>query len=194
MEKTLVIIKPDGVQRNLIGEIISRLERSGLKLVAMKLVQANDKMVEKHYTIDPGWLKTVGVKAIESYKEKGLEPPNTDPIAVGKDVLNRLKNFMTAGPVLAMIWEGNAAVSLVRKICGSTEPFSAAIGTIRGDFSPIETYQMADLSNRAIRNLVHASGTVNEAEKEIVIWFNKDEILDYNLARDTILYDANWRV
>ena len=194
MEKTLIIIKPDGVQRNLIGEIVSRIERSGLKLVAMKLVQADDKMVEKHYTIDPSWLKTVGVKAIESYKEKGLEPPNNDPVAVGKDVLKRLKNFMTAGPVVAMVWEGNAAVSLVRKICGSTEPFSAAIGTIRGDFSPIETYQMADLSNRAIRNLVHASGTPDEAEKEIVIWFKKDEVLDYDLARDTILYDASWRV
>ncbi|MFA5188557.1 MAG: nucleoside-diphosphate kinase [Patescibacteria group bacterium] len=194
MEKTLVIIKPDGVQRNLIGEIISRFERSGLKLAATKLVRADDKMVEKHYTIDPEWVKKVGVKAIESYKEKGLTPPNDDPIAVGKDVLNRLKDFMTAGPVLAMVWEGNEAVSLVRKICGSTEPFSAAIGTIRGDYNPIETYQMADLANRAIRNLVHASGTSAEAAQEIKIWFKKEEILDYNLARDTILYDYTWKI
>ncbi|MCX6743555.1 MAG: nucleoside-diphosphate kinase [Candidatus Parcubacteria bacterium] len=194
MEKTLVIIKPDGVQRNLIGEITSRFERSGLKLVATKLLRADDKMVEKHYTIDPEWVKKVGLKAIGSYKEKGLTPPNDDPIAVGKDVLKRLKDFMTAGPVLAMVWEGNEAVSLVRKICGSTEPFSAAIGTIRGDYNPIETYQMADLANRAIRNLVHASGTPDEAEKEITIWFKKEEILDYNLARDTILYDYTWKI
>jgi nucleoside-diphosphate kinase len=194
MEKSLVLIKPDGVQRNLIGEIISRFERSGSKLVAMKLVRANDKIVEKHYTIDPEWVKKVGAKAIESYKEKGLEPPNNDPVAVGKSVLKRLKDFMTAGPVVAMVWEGNAVVALVRKICGNTEPFSASIGTIRGDYNPIETYQMADLGNRAIRNLVHASGTPDEAEKEIAIWFKKEEILDYNLARDTILYDYNWKI
>lgn len=192
MEKTLVLIKPDGVQRNLIGEIIARFERSGLKLVAMKMLTADKKLIEKHYTIDPTWLEKVGAKAIESYKEKGLTPPNDNALAVGKEVLERLKKMMTASPVVAMVWEGNEAIAIIRKICGTTEPFSAAIGTIRGDYSPFETYQMADLANRAIRNLIHASGSAGEAEKEIAIWFKKEEIMDYKLVRDKILYENNW--
>jgi nucleoside-diphosphate kinase len=193
MEKTLVVIKPDGVQRNLMGEIINRLERSGLKLVAMKMMQVEEKLVEKHYTIDPGWFANVGNKAIDSYKKKGLTPPSDDPVAVGKEVLERLKTYITAGPVVAMVWEGNSAVALVRKICGGTEPLSAQAGTIRGDFTP-ESYQLADGSERAIVNLVHASGTVDEAGKEITLWFKKDEILDYKLVRETIIYDKIWKI
>ena len=193
MEKTLVVIKPDGVQRNLMGEIINRLERSGLKLVAMKMMQAEEKLVEKHYTIDPGWFANVGNKAIESYKKKGLTPPSDDPVAVGKEVLERLKTYITAGPVVAMVWEGNSAVALVRKICGGTEPLSAQAGTIRGDFTP-ESYQLADGSERAIVNLLHASGSVDEAAKEIALWFKKDEILNYKLVRETIIYDKIWKI
>lgn len=193
MEKTLVLVKPDGVQRNLIGEIISRLERSGLKLVAMKMMKADEKLVEKHYTIDPKWFENVGNKAIESYKKKGMTPPNSDPIAVGKEVLERLKKYITAGPVVAMIWEGSSAVPLVRKICGGTEPLSAQAGTIRGDFTP-ESYQLADGAERAIRNLVHASGSAGEAEKEIPLWFDKKDILSYQLVRDAIIYDVDWKV
>ena len=191
MEKTLVVIKPDGVQRNLIGEIISRLERSGLKLVAMKMMQADEKLIEKHYTIDPQWFANVGNKAIESYKKKGLTPPNEDPIAIGREVLERLKKYITIGPVVATVWEGSSAVQLVRKICGGTEPLSAQAGTIRGDYTP-ESYQLADGSERAVRNLIHASGSVEEADKEIALWFEKKEILNYKLIRDTIIYDADW--
>ena len=191
MEKTLVVIKPDGVQRNLIGEIISRLERSGLKLVAMKMMQPDEKLIEKHYTIDPQWFANVGNKAIESYKKKGLTPPNDDPVAIGREVLERLKKYITIGPVVATVWEGSSAVQLVRKICGGTEPLSAQAGTIRGDYTP-ESYQLADGSERAVRNLIHASGSVEEADKEIALWFEKKEILNYKLIRDTIIYDADW--
>ncbi len=191
MEKTLIVIKPDGVQRNLIGEIISRYERSGLKLVALKMLKATEDLVEKHYTIDPNWKKNVGVKAIESYEKKGLTPPSNDPIAVGEEVLQRLKVYVCASPVVAMVWQGNEAVKMGRKICGSTEPLSAEMGTIRGDFS-LESYQLADGSERAIVNLVHASGSVEEAEKEIALWFTENEILDYKLVRDTLIYDKNW--
>jgi nucleoside-diphosphate kinase len=193
MERTLFIVKPDGVQRNLIGEIIGRLERSGLKLVALKMIQADAKIVEKHYTIDPQWFANVGIKAIDSYKKKGLTPPSDDPVAVGKEVLERLKVYITAGPVVPMIWEGNEAVALIRKIGGSTEPLSAPAGTIRGDFSP-ESYQLADNSGRGIVNLLHASGSVAEADKEISLWFDKKEILDYKLIRDTIIYDKEWNI
>src|SRR4030043_527553 len=183
MEKTLVVIKPDGIQRNLIGEIISRFERSGLKVVAVKMMQPDEKLVEKHYTIDPGWIENVGKKAIASYQKRGLPVPNNDPIAVGKEVLNRLKKYVSSAPVLAMVWEGSSAVEMVRKICTAELPLSALAGTIRGDYTP-ESYQLADGDERAIRNLVHASGSVAEAEKEIALWFDKKEILDYKLIRD----------
>jgi nucleoside-diphosphate kinase len=194
MEKTLIVVKPDGVQRNLIGEIISRYERTGLKLVGLKMVQPTQDLVQKHYTIDPGWFEAVGTKAIDSYKKKGETPPSDDPVAVGKEVLERLKLYITANPVVAMIWEGNEAVKLGRKITGGTEPLGAAdMGTIRGDFS-LESYQLADGAERAIVNLVHASGSPEEAEKEIDLWFDKNEVLDYKLIRDTLLYDKKWEV
>ena len=92
-----------------------------------------------------------------------------------------------------MIWEGNEAVKLGRKICGGTEPLSAEIGSIRGDYS-VESYQLADGAERAIVNLLHASGSVEEAEKEIELWFDKKDILDYKLIRDTIIYDKDWQI
>lgn len=186
MEKTLVIVKPDGVQRNLVGDIISRFEKSGLKLVALKIAQADEKIVEKHYTIDPKWLENVGNKSIDSYKKKGLTPPSEDPIALGKEVLARLKVYISSGPVVPMIWEGNQAVAMVRKLCGGTEPLSAAAGTIRGDYSS-DSYQLADSELRAMRNLLHASGSVEEANQEIDLWFDKKEVLDYKLIRDAVI-------
>ena len=193
MEKTLIVIKPDGVQRNLVGEIISRFENSGLKLVSMKMIQATEDIVEKHYTIDPDWFKNVGTKAIESYKKKGMTPPSEDPIEVGKSVLDRLKVYITTSPVVAMVWQGNEAVKVGRKIAGGTEPLSAEMGTIRGDYS-VESYQLADGSERAIVNLVHASGSVEEAKNEIKLWFDDKEVLDYKLVRDTIIYDKDWKI
>ena len=189
-ERTLVIVKPDGIQRALIGEIIKRYERTGLKLVALKMLVPTEKMVEEHYLLDPDWKKNVGEKAIASYVKKGETPPSTDPIEVADSVVVSLKKYMTSGPVIAMIWEGGHAVELVRKITGGTEPRSAGVGTIRGDFV-LDSYQMADTDTRAIRNLIHASGTVPEAEMEIPHWFNKDEIINYRVAHEATLYDVD---
>src|SRR5262245_12803859 len=105
-ERTLVVIKPDGVQRTLIGEIIGRYERAGFKLVAMKMLVPEAKHVEEHYLLDPNWKKNVGVKAIESYRKKGEEPPSADPLEVGGQVVERLKKYLTSGPVIAMVWQG----------------------------------------------------------------------------------------
>lgn len=189
-ERTLVIIKPDGVQRTLIGEIFARYERMGLKLVAVKMLIATPEQVEKHYTLDPNWKKNVGEKAIESYKKKGVEPPSTDPIAVGNSVVERLKKYMTSGPVVAMIWQGAHAVEIVRKVTGGTEPRSSDVGTIRGDYV-LDSYSMADSDDRAIRNLIHASGSVEEAKNEITHWFKENEIVSYRLVQEQILYDVN---
>ena len=189
-EKTLVLIKPDGVQRGLIGEIIKRYERTGLKLVALKMVVPTDEMVERHYLIDPQWKIKAGQKSIESYKKKGLQPPSNNPEEIGERVLNSLKKYLASGPVIAMALEGINAVGIVRKITGSTEPLSSDVGTIRGDFT-IDSYEVADVDNRAVRNLIHASGSSEEAEKEINIWFQPEEIINYRLINESILYDVN---
>ena len=170
IEKTLVIIKPDGVTRNLVGEIISRFERVGLKLLDMKMVDTTSDHVEAHYTLDAGWKDSVGQKTLASYREKGLTPPSEDPIVLANSVLGRLSRYMTAGPVIPMIWEGPHAVKIVRKLIGGTEPLSSDVGTIRGDYV-MDSYQLAVDEDRSVRNLVHASGSVKEANQEIEHWF-----------------------
>lgn len=189
-EQTFVIIKPDGVQRSLIGEVVGRCERVGLKLVGLKIVLASKDIVEKHYTVNPEWTKNVGEKSIESYKQKGMKPPTQDSREAGERVLGKLVDFMSSAPVVAMVWQGAHAVEIVRKLVGSTEPLSSDVGTIRGDFV-LDSYQMADADGRAVRNVIHASGSVEEAEKEIDLWFKKDELVRYNLVQDKILYDVN---
>lgn len=187
-ERTLVIIKPDGIQRGLIGEIMGRYERLGLKLAGLKLMVPTEEQIEGHYLLDPSWKRSVGEKSIESYRKKGETPPSDDPIAVGTMVVERLKRYMTAGPVICMVWEGAHAVELVRKVTGGTEPRSSNVGTIRGDFV-VDSYQMADMDNRAIRNLIHASGSVPEAEAEIPHWFKKTELVNYRLIHEDVLYN-----
>lgn len=189
-EKTLVVIKPDGVQRSLIGEIIKRYERMGLKLVGVKMIVPTEEFVEKHYTVDPDWRRITGEKRIKSAKEKGEKLPSEDPMEIGRIVLEKLKRYLSSGPVIALVWQGAHAVELVHKITGGTEPRSSDVGTIRGDFV-LDSYLMADDDGRAVRNLVHASGSVSDAEKEIELWFKKDELVNYRLIQEQILYDVN---
>lgn len=186
----MVLIKPDGVQRSLIGEIIQRYERTGLKLKALKFFVPDENLVEKHYLSFDGWLESVGTKSIAAYEKKGLKSPFSAPIECGQAVLKRLIKYLSSGPVVAMVWEGNQAVGIVRKITGGTEPLTSDVGTIRGDFT-IDSYSLADNDDRAVRNLIHASGSPAEAEKEIPIWFDKKELVDYNLLQEKILYDVN---
>jgi len=185
--RTLVIIKPDAIQRSLMGEIIGRYERIGLKLVAMKMLVPTEEMIEKHYTLDPQWRKVTGEKTIKGYLDKGLKPWTNDPMEVTEALLKKLKKYMTSGPVIAMVWQGTHAVKIVRKLTGGTEPLMSDVGTIRGDYV-LDSYQISDGCGRAIRNLVHASGSAKEAEDEIKYWFKKDEIIDYTLVQEQILY------
>ena len=189
-EKTLVIVKPDGVQRSLVGEIVKRFENIGLKIVAMKMILPNEEQVDKHYLINPEWKVNVGEKAIAAYEKKGIEPPTKDPEEAGERVLDGLKKYMTSGPVVAMVLQGAHACQIVRKVVGGTEPLTSDVGTIRGDFV-LDSFQMADTDGRAVRNLIHASGDTDEAEKEIPIWFSDNEIIDYRLVQEAILYDVN---
>lgn len=191
-ERTLVIVKPDGIQRGLIAEIMKRYERTGLKLAALKMMVPTAEMVEQHYLLDPNWKKNVGEKSIASYAKKGETPPSNDPIEVADMVVANLRKYMTSGPVIAMVWEGAHAVELVRKITGGTEPRSASIGTIRGDYV-LDSYQMADGDTRAIRNLIHASGSVPEAEMEIPHWFKAEEIISYKVPHEATMYDVEMK-
>ncbi len=186
-ERTFVIIKPDGIQRTLIGEIIGRYERIGLKLVGMKLMVPTADMVRQHYTLDAGWMQAVGEKGIKGFIDKGQTPPSTDPLAIAENILERNAQYLTAGPIIAMVWQGAHAVKIVRKITGGTEPLTSDVGTIRGDFV-LDSYQMSEADNRSVRNLVHASGSVKEAEDEIRHWFTDEELVDYSIVSDKILY------
>ncbi len=191
-EKTLVIIKPDGIQRSLIGEIIRRYERTGLKLLSLKMVIPTEEMAIRHYYEVGGdaWLEEVGRKARAAYEKKGLKSPYDTNMENGTAVMKSNAKYLSSGPVIAMVWQGNSAVGLVRKITGGTEPLTSDVGTIRGDLT-LDSYAIADLDQRSVRNLIHASGTVEDAEKEIKIWFSKDELHNYRLIQEQILYDVN---
>ncbi len=187
-ERTLVIIKPDGIQRSLIAELIGRYERIGLKMVGIKMLVPTAELIEKHYTLDSEWMLKTGTKTIKGYTDKGLVPPETDPIKISKRILKRLVDYMTKSPVLAIVWEGAHAVEVVRKLTGGTEPVMSDVGTIRGDLV-LDSYRMSDADGRSIRNLVHASGSVKEAQDEIAHWFGKEELMDYRLVMEHIVYD-----
>ena len=189
-ERTLVIIKPDGVQRSLVGEIVKRYERVGLKLVAIKMMVSTAEQIEKHYTLDPTWRQRNGEKSIKGYKDKGLTPPTEDPLEMSAMTLEKLKKYLSSGPVIPMIWQGLHAVEIIRKLTGGTEPLTSDVGTIRVDFV-LDSYKISDDDNRAVRNIIHASGSVEEAEMEIKHWFSENEILSYRLIQESILYDVN---
>jgi len=189
-ERTIIIIKPDGIQRSLIGEIIKRYERVGFKLTGIKMIVPTVEMIEQHYTLDPEWRRVTGEKTIESYKKKGMQPPSEDPLAITAVILENLKKYMTSGPVVAMVWEGAHVVKIVRKITGGTEPLTSDVGTIRGDLV-MDSYEISDQDKRAVRNLIHASGSPEEAEAEINLWFKKEELTSYRLISEAILYDVN---
>ncbi len=168
-ERTLVLIKPDGVQRNLIGEIIRRYESAGLRVVALKLVRAPKALLEKHYPADEAYLISLGKKseaagdAVKDYKAQGLM------------IISGLRSFLSEGPVVAMVLEGDGAIKTVRAVTGYTDPASASKGTIRGDY-PADSILKANQEKRAVRNLVHASGNPEEAAKEIALWFTPREL------------------
>ncbi len=190
-EQTLVIIKPDGVQRALIGEIIKRYERVGLKMVAIRMLIPTEEQARAHYMVGgEEWLEMVGKKAAEAYAKKGQKSPYATPRENGEAILKANAEYLSAGPVVAMIWEGAQAIPLVRKITGGTEPLSSDVGTIRGDFT-LDSYALADGDQRSIRNLIHASGDPEEAKKEIAIWFDEDEIVQYRHLSEAVLYDKD---
>jgi len=188
-ERTFVIIKPDGVQRNLMGEIISRFERVGLKLTAMKMLVPKAEQCWTHYNKDEAWFQSKGERIVKGREEMSL-PIEKEAIEYGRDIIGQLVTFMTSGPVLAMVIEGNSAVGIVTKLVGGTEPLTSDIGTIRGDLT-LDSYDLAGMDSRAVRNLIHCSDKPEEAEREIKIWFDESEIIKYKSISEAMLYDVN---
>lgn len=189
-ERTLIIIKPESIQRHLMGELINKFERRGLKMVACKMLAPDAKLIGEHYADDEAWYISSGTNTYNNYKDKGVKNLLT-PIEYGKKTRKLLMDSLCDRPVLAMIWEGPHAVALGRKTAGSTNPLTADIGSIRGDYSS-DSYEMSDETGRAIQSLVHASGSVEEAEREISIWFKSEEILGYDLVLESVFYMKDW--
>lgn len=189
-ERSLVLIKPDGVQRMLIGEVISRFERAGLKLVGMKMVWPASNVVERHYPKHRQWLEEVGEKAKAGLAQLGMEDKRT-PFEIGKWVRGQLGRYLAIGPVVAMVWQGTDAVGNIRQLVGSTNPILADVGTIRGDLT-IDTIAMANAEGRSVRNLIHASSDVKEAAREIALWFRDAELHEYKNVMDKVLHDGAW--
>jgi len=191
MERTFVLLKPDAVQRGLIGEIISRFERTGLKIVALKMIRPTKEQAMNFYPSDEEWLTSVANKSLTVYKQLGIDPKKdfgtTDTIEIGKIIKEWLAEFIASGPCVAMVIEGNRAIEVVRKIVGATRPYEAQPGTIRGDYST-DSPELANILKRPLRNLVHASDSKEVAEKEIKFWFKDDEIIKYKRADENIIY------
>ena len=158
IEQTLVVIKPDGVQRGLVGEILQRFEKAGLKIAAMRMRWVDETHAKKHYTEDLAKRR-------------------------GQKVRDVMVEFLRSGPVVAFVVEGVDAIENVRKMIGSTEPKAALPGTIRGDYAHV-AFRHADAMKKAIGNLIHASSDAKDARNEILVWFNEDEIFDYKTVHD----------
>lgn len=181
-EKTFVLIKPDGVQKGLIGEIIKRFEQRDLKIVALELFQPTVDEIDRHYPKDPAWITRLGEKSLGTYQKYNIDPKpilgtdNADEI--GKMVRGWIVDYISSAPLVRMVVQGLHAVDMVRKIAGSTLPYQADMGTIRGDFSN-DSPALANSEKRAVMNLMHASETSEEAKHEIAHWFDDSNILDY---------------
>lgn len=188
-ERSFVILKPDTVQRSLVGEIIKRFEQTGLKISAMKMFMATEEQLLQHYNKDEAWFLKKGNRIIDDLKSHNM-PVEKEAIEYGKDIIRTIVHYMTAAPVIGMILEGNQAVAVVTKLVGTTEPSTSDVGTIRGDYT-VDSYGHSSYENRAVRNLVHQSESPQEAEREIAIWFTENEVMSYVTAQERIMYDID---
>ncbi|GIW66833.1 MAG: nucleoside-diphosphate kinase [Candidatus Parcubacteria bacterium] len=182
-ERTLVLIKPDGVERRLVGEILARFERAGLKIIGLGIIKPSKNLIEKHYPKSKDWVENLGNNFVKTCQENNIKFNLKEDFDVeniyqlGLLVRKWLVDFMCSGPIVKIALEGNHAVEVVRKIVGTTIPYKSSPGTIRGDYS-IDSPLVANIEKRALKNLIHASGNTKEAEYELKIWFKKSELID----------------
>jgi len=193
-ERTLVVIKPDGVKRALIGEILARFEKAGLKIVGLKMIEVSRDFARRHYPGTEEWITGMGKKTLENYAKYGIDPVKElgtdDPRKIGDMIYDWNVDSFTSGPVVAVALEGNHSVDNVRMMIGSTLPVFALPGTIRGDYSS-DSAALANKEKRAIKNVVHASGELDEAAREIDYWFGPEDMHPYRRADEEVMYGKN---
>jgi nucleoside-diphosphate kinase len=185
-------MKPDAVKRGIVGEILHRFERAGLKMVAVRMFLVDEELASSHYPNSDEWKKKVGQRTIDECEKYGIDVKEnmgtTDPIEVGNIVKHWNMEFLMSGPVLAIVFEGVNAIDRVRSLVGDTIPTKAQPGTVRGDFS-LDSALAANRRKRTVYNLIHASGSVEEAAVEIKLWFKDDPMLSYRrVHEDLYLY------
>ncbi len=177
IQRSLVVIKPDAMERNLVGEIVARLERVGMKIVDCKMVKVGAELAKAHYPVTDEWLIKVGNNTLSDSEKYGFDPKemmgSDDPKELGEMIHRFNQEYLQQGEVIAFVFEGKHAIEVIRKLIGTTIPVFAAPGTIRGDFAN-ESVVFANYQGRSVYNLVHASGTPEEAEREIELWFGKE--------------------
>ena len=176
MEKTLLIIKPDAIQRGLVSIIFETFENSGLKLLAGKMVKPDAQVIKNHYPGTPEWIKEMGEKTLASFKQSGLDVKEKmktdDPVKLGQFVYDRLIKYWQEGPIIVMVWEGPGAITIARKLRGHTIPLLADPGSLHSRYSYDSSPLSASL-DRVVKTFVHASGSTDEAEREIKYWFSE---------------------
>ena len=192
-ERTFVILKPDTVQRGLVGEVIKRIERIGLKIVALKMTQADETLIFKHYNKDDVWYERKGKGILENKTKLGM-PIEKEAIEYGKDIIRAMVHYMAACPVVVMVIEGNQAQAVVKRLVGGTEPTTADTGTIRGDYA-LDSFFMCDVDgSRGLRNLIHCTDPADGPQAydfEVSTWFTPEEVYNYRLVSEAMLYDVN---
>lgn len=188
-ERTVILIKPDGVRRGLIGDILSRIEKRGLKIISLEMIEATRGQIDSHYPKDKEWVERLGTNTLLNYKKYGESPKErlgtNNPMELGLMVREWLIDFLVSGPMVKAVVEGIHAIDMVRKLCGNTLPNLAEIGTIRGDFS-VDSPDRANEDERAIHNIIHASENEEEANHEMSLWFSNVDIHSYKRAGEDI--------
>lgn len=191
-ERTLILAKPDALQRGIVGEIIKRFETRGFKVVGLKMIKPSAEHIKKHYLATREQLEGMGNKSLENLKQLSLDVKKVmgtdNAMEIGKMINDWNFEFLSSSPVVAMVFEGPHAVEMARKIVGNTLPFKADLGTIRGDFS-VDSSTLGNFNKRPIRNVVHASGSISEAKREISHWFSPKEIFQYRRVDESVMFD-----
>lgn len=191
-EKTFVLVKPDGVKRWLIWEIISRIERAGLSIVYMSMIHATQNQARNHYPYtDEARLTRLGGKSVSGFEPLWLNAKDylgtDDPLTIGREVAESLVGYFLSGPMVAIVVSGPQAVEMMRKIVWHTLPFKSEMGTIRWDYS-VDTPLIANIEKRSIHNLVHASETKEEAQKEMELWIGDAILIESGICVDQVTY------
>ena len=198
IERTLILLKPDTVSRGLVGEIISRFEKVGLKIIAAKMLRADEELINRHYPPSRReFIVGMGEKALASNAKLGIDSQEllgtTDPYEIGLKIQKYGVGYLQKGPIWVLVLSGPSAIAVVRKLRGATSPAEALPGTINGDYS-FDSAAFANSQQRSIYNLVHASGNAEEAALEISIWFTPEEIHDYQTVHQRLMAEPEGKL